>query len=287
MRCGKAKERLWEYIEGTLKGSSLRVLEEHLRSCQDCRRELASLRELDTRLRREAPKYWENIEPAPDFSARLSRLDFPFPMSKLSSVVEALSALWRKNHLVLAAGLSACVIIALVFTIPRMISTVGKAPVASEKPSPQYAQEGKITREVLAVKGMESEVPKGVPAEKGAVEGVESKATSVANTVPEGTFKTYPRGAAESETEQRELAIEIALKDLEVQETIKGRNYRVIGVYLVPSEEDFICAGITVLLALEEADPLETVLHICVDLDKREVVKMMLVPGGELMPNKR
>ena len=56
MRCEKARERLQEYIEGALKGGDLRALEEHLQSCQDCRREQESLSELEALLRQEVPK---------------------------------------------------------------------------------------------------------------------------------------------------------------------------------------------------------------------------------------
>ncbi|PIU57444.1 MAG: hypothetical protein COS88_01075 [Chloroflexi bacterium CG07_land_8_20_14_0_80_51_10] len=290
MRCKKARERLQEYIEGALKGGDLRALEEHLQSCQDCRREQESLSELEALLRQEVPKYWESIEPSPDFLARLKRMKLKPPPRQAPSIAEALSALWGKHRLVLAAGLSICIVVALVLTIPRVTSPVEEAPIVAVK---------EVVKEVPVEKTVEREVVKERPAKKGAAEPTESEAMLARAMVPEAAPALSTKGMPESTTmdraltiidytaEQVTLAIEIALESSEVQEAINNQKSQVVKVLKFDWGGDFICTGPTVTIALEEAEPPGTLLYVCVDLDKSEVVKVMRLPErGPVLPSK-
>ncbi len=122
MKCHQVRERLAEYLAGALRGNDLNAFEGHLQSCQDCADELESFSKLDARLRQEVPRYWESIEPAPGFLARLQRVELERSPGWISVITGAFSALWLRHRPALAAGLSILLVVTLAISIPRMIA---------------------------------------------------------------------------------------------------------------------------------------------------------------------
>jgi anti-sigma factor RsiW len=64
-------ESLEEYLSGTLKPEAQRVIEAHLRSCDACREDVASMQEISGLFREMVPQ--EAIEPVPGFYNRVMR----------------------------------------------------------------------------------------------------------------------------------------------------------------------------------------------------------------------
>ncbi len=120
MKCSQVRERLFEYIDGTLSKSELGAIEEHLQSCPDCQLELAQIKGFDARLKLEVPAYLESIEPSPAFLNRLKRLDLEPTPIKNQSILDTLLALFQQHRVAWGTGLAVCLIIALAFAIPTM-----------------------------------------------------------------------------------------------------------------------------------------------------------------------
>ncbi|MFA4837471.1 MAG: zf-HC2 domain-containing protein [Dehalococcoidia bacterium] len=308
MRCDRARERLGEYIEGALTGKALLALEEHLQKCPDCRRELDGLKELDARLKQEVPKYWENIEPAPEFLARLKRIQLETPTSPTVTPAERFSALWGRHRTALAAGLAVSVVIVLALTIPMFMSTGGdddERLITSEIP-PQATFNGKADidmptapPQVMGEKGAAG--PAGAAGAAGmagandsmilspssGASGESAKVTGSGFATPSATIPPAmtpePPSFNGSVTldslaaKQEALAKEIALQDEQVRAFLGGQKPLSIQVFSTPVT-DFICNGITVVIEKENADPQEVFLYACVDLDKPEVIDVKFSP---------
>jgi hypothetical protein len=149
MRCDKIRERFPEYVAGALGGNDLKSFEGHLQNCQECCDELERLSQLDARLRREVPVYWESMKPSPAFLARLRGLEMESPprqISAISAITEAFSALWLRYRPALAVGLSVCLVVALALTISRIVPPE-VAPVEAPEPPPPKAQEMRAVEE--------------------------------------------------------------------------------------------------------------------------------------------
>ena len=311
MRCDRAKERLGEYIEGALTGKALLALEEHLQKCPDCRQELDGLKELNVRLRQEVPKYWESIEPAPEFLARLKRIQLETPASPTVILAERFSALWGRHRTALAAGLAVCVVIVLALTIPMFMSTGGDDDenlITSENP-PQAALNVKTDIDMttsMPTAFSQRMVEPGATSPAGANEsltlspisgasGVVVTVTDTGSAAPSVTITPSATPAPSFSgtftldkitAQQEELATAIALKDEQVQAFLDGQEPLSIELFRAPII-GFDCSGITVILEKENADPQEAFIYVCVDLDKHEVIDVKLSftrPVTEPMP---
>ena len=71
MNHAKAKRNLVSYVRGDLMESELTAVREHLRQCDRCRDELASVARLHSALKQTVPAYWNCLEPVPDLAAGL------------------------------------------------------------------------------------------------------------------------------------------------------------------------------------------------------------------------
>lgn len=65
MECKKLQERLSAYLDNEVSGQERRLLEEHLRSCAECRTELEALQAAG-----DVVKTLPEVTPSPDFRAR-------------------------------------------------------------------------------------------------------------------------------------------------------------------------------------------------------------------------
>lgn len=273
MRCGKAGELLQGYIEGTLKGGELRALKEHLQVCRKCSHELAILNELDAHLKREVPKYWESIDLAPDFLARLKQIPIEPSSSPAFNLAESLSALWTRHRMALATGLSVCLIIVLALTIPMITRNDDDDMIVSEVP--------KESDGILMSQIAEEEAQSSVDMEEDMVGLFEAKSFSTGDEMPEAMPIAPPTWKNEAEDERRTLAIEVALSDATVQEHLGGISPIIIAVYppnratLAFDEEVPECPATTVVIALEETVSDEK-LYVCVDIEKSEVTEISL-----------
>ena len=304
MRCDRARERLGEYIEGALTGEDLLACEAHLQKCPDCRRELDGLKELDARLKQEVPKYWESIKPAPEFLARLKRIQLETPTSPTVTLAERFSALWGRHRTALAAGLAVSVVIVLALTIPMFMSTGGDDDenlITSENP-PQAALNVKADADMftpaptpMPTAFSQRMVPTGPAGAAGAAGANDSVTLSPSSGSSGESVKVTGSGfAAPSATtpspsfygavtldrltaKQEELAKAIALQDAQVQDFLNGQKPLSIELFSAPII-DFDCNGPTVVIEREKADPQGAFLYACVDLDKREVVDVKFSP---------
>lgn len=117
MKCSQVREKIYEFIEGTLQGTDLSKFEEHLRGCQDCQREFKSVKKLDARLRQEIPIYWESVEPSPSFLNRLKRLELEPEKIEKVGILDSILALFQQHRVAFATGLSVCLVVAVAIGI--------------------------------------------------------------------------------------------------------------------------------------------------------------------------
>ena len=281
MRCGQVRERFHEYAQGTLKGGDLQSFQEHLQSCQDCRSQLDSFRNLDARLRSDVPRFWESIEPAPDFMARLKQSNMEAPQSFTTRMAAVLSELWSNHRIALATSLSICIVIALAFTVPKMLPTHDEGLLVSKVIEEVEVPATKgVIKEVPVEREVVKEVVKEVPVEKVVEKGVFAQEAMKSPAVASGGHSTEtPAYTAEQEA----LAITIAMEDSEVQEMLKDKNHHIIGLQEFACDtDDFSWSGPAVIIALEEEPSTpEVTLHICIDLDEHQVVRIIRLPEDE------
>ena len=64
----RAQDRLGDYLDGELTGAELEEIEQHLETCEECRTELASLRETLSML-----SGLKKLDPAPDFLQQVNQ----------------------------------------------------------------------------------------------------------------------------------------------------------------------------------------------------------------------
>ncbi|MDY6911225.1 MAG: zf-HC2 domain-containing protein [Chloroflexota bacterium] len=268
MKCSKVREGLQAYIEGTLVGADLRAFEDHLQSCSDCRLEMEELQELDARLRKEVPLYWESLQPAPGFVARMRHLDLDPQRGESPGLLDSLLALFQKRSVAMAAGLSICIVVALAVTVPGMISGGEESSIVAENLKQSIVEEDSaevaVTKEVEVTKVVE------VSEERFALVAPSVAEMEAEKSLVGGGLEFHVRDWEELNEEEK-LAIGIALENQEVIDLIAGQEYAVTEVFEVVADEEFVCAGLIVAVILGGVDSSAS-LHICVDIDAGEVV---------------
>ncbi|MBT4513076.1 MAG: zf-HC2 domain-containing protein [Chloroflexi bacterium] len=303
MKCSKVRERLFEYIDGTLSKSELGDIEEHLRSCPDCQLELAQVKGFDARLKLEVPAYLESIEPSPAFLNRLKRLDLEPTPIKNQSILDTLLALFQQHRVAWGTGLAVCLIIALAFAIPTITfddedkdTTIAEQMTAEpeaareemmEEPGitgPTFDEMGKSAGDGGAVNTTPlptESLPNYLSSQDGtemAVTGIDAEATpppvpepAPTPAIPEAT-DDYDTGDTAAPvilgtTQTEEEAISLALEDPDVEAILEDNDILSIEVRYDFSEEEYTCSLYTVAIELGETDPPESILYVCVDTE--------------------
>lgn len=127
MRCDETRQKIVQYIEGTLSSDERQSFEEHLRDCKSCRQELERAREMDSLLKRGAPRYWEEIKPSPAFISRLVSSGPWTTPQRSFNLKEWLLSPWQSRRIV-TASLSTALVVALVVLVPRAFVLQGSPP---------------------------------------------------------------------------------------------------------------------------------------------------------------
>ncbi|MDD5094226.1 MAG: zf-HC2 domain-containing protein [Dehalococcoidia bacterium] len=281
MKCDRAKEGFQNYIEGVLTGRDLLALEDHLRSCPDCRQELDSLTQLDARLRQEVPSYWQSIEPSEGFMARLKQIEIEPKPAPAFKPFEGLSALWGKHRTALAAGLAVCMVIVLALSVPQFLSSGDddESEIVSKNLTQGESATSTNDRMLTDTGALGGDA--GAPGPDGTSALVTLSPSVSASgsgfTIPSTTLPPEASPAINYTAEQA-LALEIALADPNVQQALRNRGGEDIQMFSVI---DFDCTGTTVVLESEKADPQEPPLYIlaCVNLDDGKVIDFVLAPN--------
>lgn len=122
MKCSNVRKKLFDYMDGALKGSDLREFEEHLKSCSECRHELEKVQQLDARLRQDIPAYLESIEPAPAFLNRLKSLELEpeTPPGLISNMLDSFFSIFQEHRMAFGTGLAILIMIAIGLAIPTI-----------------------------------------------------------------------------------------------------------------------------------------------------------------------
>lgn len=286
MRCHKVQDHLYEYLSGSLNPRRQRAVEDHLGRCAACRKEMENLRTLDARLRREIPLLWNNVTPSPAFEARLKRALPPSP-ERTSRAVDRLTAIWQHHQRALAAGIAACVILALAVSLPltltgggggqQMIAqdssrtiTTSRYP-AAEADEPTLKMAGPAGPEPAPVP---TPTPISPPAEAVNQEPALSEAYGI--TAGESSTGQTDEGMPFTEemilAKERELALWIAFSDSGVKEALEAEVLVAVEVQGPAVLDGFECPGPTVRLTFRDTDAARTVLYICVNLDTHRVM---------------
>ncbi len=310
MKCSQVRERLFEYIDGTLSKSELGAIEEHLQSCPDCQLELAQIKRFDARLKLEVPAYLESIEPSPAFLNKLKRLDLEPTPIKNQSILDTLLALFQQHRVACGTGLAVCLIIALAFAIPTITfddsdedtATIAEnMTVEPEAPRGEMMGESEIAGSTFDEMGKAADeggavtttplptenLPSYLFSQDGdemAVPGIDAEATSppmpqpTPPALPEatediGNGDTVASGGMGS-SEMEEQAIDIALVNPDVKDIIETNGSQSIIIRYNYSEDEYICSEYTVVIELGETDPPESVLYVCVDIETGTVIKL-------------
>ena len=299
MRCSEVRERLTEYMDGLLKGAEFQAIEEHLQSCPKCRRELEMVRELDTRLRQEVPVLWESIEPSPGFASRLKRIELEPEKASVWRFFDSLQGILQNHRPAMAAGLTVLIAVVLAITIvPGIISQDGDENAEIAKaPAPAVDESTPgLERSLTSVPDDAGNIPRGssvtvggegmpVPGEE--PEGVDWEAMKNAEEeivppttepepdptpISEPIEETLCTGSTSHYNEsdggiydQECPAIRIALGDLEVQEALQGETIWCVQLMTEVDLADYVCSGSTVAIAVEETEPIQPVIYVCVE----------------------
>lgn len=286
MRCHEVREHLYEYLSGSLSLRGQRAIEDHLGRCTSCRKEMENLRALDTRLRREIPMLWKNVTPSPGFEARLKRSLPPSPERPSRAAADRLMTIWRDHQRALAAGIAACIILALAVSLPLTLTGGGggQQMIAQDSsrtiPTPHYpaAESDEPALKMAAPAGPEwaatAPRPTSPPAEAANQEPALSEAYGI--TAGESSTGQTDEGMPFTEemilAKERELALWIALSDSGVKEALEAKALVAVEVQGPAVLDGFECPGPTVRLTFRDTDAARTVLHICVDLDTHRVM---------------
>ncbi len=293
MRCHSVRERLSEYVSGSLKPGDRRAVEDHLGRCEACRKELESLKALDARLRQGIPALWREVKPSPAFEARLKQA-IPAPPERPSRMADRLVGLWQNHRQVLAGGIAACLILALAISLPLVLTGKGVQPDMIAQESGQRGAPSISTPEAdeyalkMAAPSLSESTPPVTPvptptptpppmptANQDMLSGTYGFVAGESAAVPDEGLTFSEEMAVAKE---RELALWIALSDMRVKESFKGKTLVAIEVEGPEMVGDFACPGPTVVLTLRNGDGMETNLYICVDLDIHSV-REILVPS--------
>ncbi|MFP4641186.1 MAG: anti-sigma factor family protein [Dehalococcoidia bacterium] len=279
MKCEEVRDLLPEYLEGTLKGRKLRALEKHLQGCEVCQQELESIREMDARLSEDIPRYWENINPRPEFLARLRQMDFEASRPQSVSVLDALSGFWMRYRTGLVTSVSICIVaVILVMVVPTLISPMGEEEALEQTPAETPAPQEGAEERAFSGKGAE-------PTETESATGLEGPqgpqgARTPGVTTSEGLTVDSQDLAASAEItgytpEKAERAIDIALNNSRVQSILA--NVEIVSVEEVRESIEDIenWTGPVVVMTLSGAeDQQESQLSVYVDLDEGRVVEV-------------
>ncbi|MFO8009512.1 MAG: zf-HC2 domain-containing protein, partial [Dehalococcoidia bacterium] len=270
MKCSRVRDRFTEYIEGTLKGGELRAVEEHLARCEECSRELSHIRELDARLRREVPAYWESLEPSAGFVSRLKSMDLEPERSRGFSLIDSIFGLWENHRVALSGAMAVCLIVALALAIPAVVNDNGDdstAPMAAEgTPDSSYQEFSASSRAPgetlpqgpagpLGPQGTEAEPPTGMAvAETPSPTTEDGGAYSKDVASPQPTLPPEPTEESENAlvcgeaAKGSNTAIDIALDSDEVQEALQGKDVHCVEVLEGVELEGYTCSGSTVAI---------------------------------------
>ncbi len=310
MKCSEVKERLIEYLDGQFEASQLRSIEEHLQSCPDCRRELESMRELNTGLKQEVPAMWESIEPSPAFLNRLKYMELEPEKASILSFFDPLVVLFQKHRPVVAAGLTVLVAIVLALTIPGIISEDSdETEMVAAAPSATTANEEAFN---VADRDMVSAVSQGESQSKG-IGGGETAVPPSATTGLNGTSLSWETEGAESPmpmptpfpstmpgeslvipaptvppamectdastafyghwADEENPAARIALAFPGVQQALEGKSITCLEILHDVNLEGYVCSGSTVSIAVDETAPAAPLLYVCVEAGSVTFVK--------------
>lgn len=312
MKCSSVREKLFDYIDGALKGSDLRGLEDHLKSCSECRHELEKIQQLDAHLRQDIPAYLESVDPSPAFLTRLQRLELEAPPSKASSIFDSILAVFQEHRMAFGTGLAVILVVALALAIPTITqddqqdTTTIAEPATAPPTAPEESFESEPSDDRSAMTEMIDQNNKAtggegaaVPAPTTAPVSVESEeylsgvlspdamttpapvpppvpATPPAMPIPEpedkavhDVDKTILLGTDQDALEY--TAAIIAITHPDVQQVIADREIMSIEVLHEVIEEDYTCDGPTVAITLNEMNPPENLIYVCVDLEKEKV----------------
>lgn len=302
MRCERVREQLPEYLGGTLREKDTALLKEHVEGCVACRTELDDLRALDGRLKRSVPRLWEELTPAPALVARLKNLNLePSPAStRADAKAGRLTMWWQVHRPALVTGAAILLLIALAVTVPSILSPEDDDESIVSERLPQVTVAGPTATDAAADKKVieaaepaptarlmvPAPTPTPTPTPRPTAVPMPTPAptprpipTNAATATPTAAPPPYVvGGAAGLSREQVETAKAIALSDSRVQEAIKGLPSYTAEVFSgTMTVEDFTWTGPTVLITKNAADPRERFLYAFVDLEKREVVKIIPV----------
>ena len=314
MKCSEVRERIYEYLEGSLKGEDLRAFEAHLEQCQECRLELESVRVLDARLQQEVPALWESIEPSSAFLNRLKHTELEPEKASIWSFFDPLLVLFQDHRPAMAAGLTVLIAIVLAITIiPGIISDddvdtdmIAEAPAESAMENLAAGDDdGAMSKGVadrstttvgISEEGVQEAPEMDVTVSGSGWEAEDEEAPSPA-AAPEPTTPPLPDTAGgmfsmslcadlASHDEavpgeaykQEDPSIQVALDDSNVKEALLGETVWCVQALAEVGLEDYVCSGSTVAIALGETGLLGPALYVCVDSGSETVTQIMLFP---------
>jgi len=314
MKCSEVRERIYEYLEGSLKGEDLQAFEAHLEQCQECRLELESVQALDSRLTQEVPVLWESIEPSPAFLNRLKHTELEPEKASIWSFFDPLLVLFQDHRPAMAAGLTVLIAIVLAITIiPGIISDddvdtdmIAEAPAESAMENLAAGDDdGAMSKGVadrstttvgISEEGVQEAPEMDVTVSGSGWEAEDEEAPSPA-AAPEPTTPPLPDTAGgmfsmslcadlashdeavPGEAYKQEYpSIQIALDDSNVKEALLGETVWCVQALVEVDLEDYVCSGSIVAIALGETGLLGPALYVCVDSGSETVTQIMLFP---------
>ncbi len=315
MKCSEVRERIYEYLEGSLKGEDLQAFEAHLEQCQECRLELESVQALDARLKQEVPALWESIEPSSAFLNRLKHTEMEPEKASIWSFFDPLMALFQDHRPAMAAGLTVLIAIVLAITIiPGIFSDdnvdtdmIAEAPAESAMENLAAGDDdGAMSKGVadrstetvgISEEGVQEAPEMDVTVSGSGWEAEDEEAPPAPAVVPEAEAPPLPDTAGgmfsmslcadlASHDEavpgeaykQEDPSIQIALDDSNVKEALLGETVWCVQALAEVDLEDYVCSGSTVAIALGEAGLLGPALYVCVDSGSETVTHMVFLP---------
>jgi hypothetical protein len=149
MNCDKMQDLLWALCEGTLDRDTAEALNEHLRSCGSCQRELAGVRRTLVAL-----KMVGNLEPRADFQERLCQRIDAWEARRGVTWLAVVGAFVRRNRRLLATSTMAFVL-ALSGGLYVLHNALGPGPVATQQAAfrPAATPEGTGYEGIVPVTG--------------------------------------------------------------------------------------------------------------------------------------
>jgi len=237
------------------------------------------------------------VKPSPAFMARLRQTEIEAPQKQASGIADWFGGLWQNHRQALAAGVAACVVLALAISIPMTLTRNGGEPQLIAKEDGRMAatqapslESGEPALKMAGPEEMAVPAPTPMPmpaTEQDWVSGTYNVAeendgsTPPLPTTPPGTFAMTVSGTGFAPSEEmilgqeKQLAVWIAFADAGVKAALQGKTLIALDMQQGIEIEDFSCPGWAVVLTLEEEDSSITSLYICVDIEVREVAQMV------------